>query len=194
MSTSISKLTVYNLALAELEQEPIVALSSDTRNTKVLNNAYELALHTCLKARNWDFATTFATPNLVSSATNLSGYAYLYSLPNNFLEFQKVFDSDRKNVEYIRTAEGLYTDASPVYLQYTKSFEDYSKFDEHFIQLLAYTLAEFCAAEITGDTQKEDFLSKKNDKLEGIAASRSVGRTRAKYDITTGSSFVNERW
>lgn len=194
MATELSKLTVYNLALAELEQEPIVALSADTRNVKVLNNAYNLVLRTCLKARNWDFATTFATPNLISAATNLSGYARLYALPNDFLEFQKVFDSDRKNVDYIRTAEGLYTDANPVYIQYTKYFEDYSKFDEHFIQLLAYTLAEMCAAEITGDTQKEDFLGKKNDKLEGIAASRSVGRTRARYDITTGSSFINQRY
>jgi|DEB0MinimDraft_6_1074348.scaffolds.fasta_scaffold02694_4 hypothetical protein len=194
MSSSISKLTVYNLALAELEQGPIVSLASDNQNVKTLNNAYELALRTCLKSRNWDFATTFATLVLISDADNITPFAYQYALPVDFLEIQKIYDSDNKRVDYIRTADGLYTDASPAYLQYTKYFEDYSQFDENFIELISMTLAEFCAAEITGDLNKQDFISKKNDRLDAIAASKSVGRTRKHYNIDDGSSYIFNRY
>lgn len=194
MVSSISKLTVYNMALGLLEQEPIVSLSSDSANTKILNNNYELALRTCLKGRAWDFATTFATLTLISDAANLSGYAYLYSLPNDFLEFQKVYDTDNEDVEYIRTSDGIYSDASPCYIRYTKFIETYSQFDEDFIHLLAYTLAEMSTGEILGDTQKQDYLSKKADRLEAIAASKSVGRTQVRYDISKGSSFLNDRY
>lgn len=193
MATSISKLTVYNLALAELEQEPVVSLSTDSRNLKVLNNAYDLALYTALKARNWDFATTFVQLNLISDASNLSPYTHLYALPNDFIEFQRVFDTDGNDVEFINTADGLYTNADPCYIQYTKLITDYSKFDEDFIKLLAYSLAELCAAEIQGDTQKEDFLSKKVDKIEAIAASKSVGKARGRYNITSNSDYINGR-
>ena len=182
------------MALAELEQGPIVSLASDNQNVKTLNNAYELALRTCLKSRNWDFATTFATLVLISDADNITPFAYQYALPTDFLEIQKIYDSDNKRVDYIRTADGLYTDASPVYLQYTKYLEDYSKFDEHFIELIAMTLAEFCAAEITGDLNKQDFISKKNDRLDAIAASKSVGRTRKHYNIDDGSSYIFNRY
>ena len=180
------------MALGELGQGSIVTLTSEDEAVKTLNNAYDLALRTSLKGRNWDFATTFAQLALNSSADNLSPYEYLYNLPSDFLEIQRVYNTNDVDIDYIRTKEGLYTDANPAYIQYTAFTEDYSKFDEDFIHLVAMTLAEMCASKIDGSTQKEDFLMKKNQKIEAIAASKSVGRTRKKV-VITDSEYITKR-
>ncbi|WP_230682074.1 hypothetical protein, partial [Streptococcus pneumoniae] len=79
-----------------------------------------------LKAQNWDFASTYARPSLISSAPNDTPYQYQYQLPSDFLKFQKVVDVDQNKVDYENNKDGLYTDANPVIIKYTALVEDYS--------------------------------------------------------------------
>jgi len=189
-----TKLSIYNGALIELGQTVLSSLTSgDEETLSTLNNQFPNALRTTLKAQNWDFASTYARPNLISSAANDTPYQYQYQLPNDFLKFQKVVDVNQNKVDYENNKDGLYTDANPVIIKYTAVVENYSQFDDDFIKLLSYNLAEACAEALTGHLDKEDFLDKKTDKLESIAASKSVGKSKYKYSITDNSPYLNIR-
>lgn len=194
MSATISKLSIYNGALIELGQSVLSSLSDgDSGVIATLNAQYDKALRITLKAQNWDFASAYARPNLISDAANDTPYQYQYQLPNDFLKFQRVMNADKDKTDYENIADGLYTDANPVIIKYTKLITNEAKFDDDFANLLSFNLAELCAEEIAGSTQKEALLGQKTEKLEAVAASQSVGKSSYKYDILSGSDYLNVR-
>ena len=194
MADAITKLSIYNGALIELGQSVLSSLTSgDAETLSTLNTQFPRALRTSLKAQNWDFATKYGRPDLISSAVNDTPYTYQYQLPNDFLKFQKVTDENDNKVDYENINDGLYTDQNPIIIKYTATVEDYKKFDDDFANLLSYNLAELCAEALTGNLNKEDFLNGKTDKLESIGASRSVGKSAKKYSITDDSPYINIR-
>jgi len=191
MSNPISKLEVFNGALGLLEQDELLDVSEDGFEADELRNKFPFALRTTLKAHRWDFATRFASLSLISAADNPSPFSRLYKLPNDFLEFQRVFEGDDDPIEYMNTADGLYTDSTAPKLQYTIYTADFSKFDEDFTTALMYELASLASAKILGSTNTSDFLDQQSGKRQGIAASKSAGRIPKKYKLE--SSYVTSR-
>ena len=194
MADAITKLSIYNGALIELGQSVLSSLASgDAEILATLNNQFPKALRSTLKAQNWDFDSTYARPNLISSAVNDTPYQHQYELPNDFLKFQRVMDSNKNKVDYENNRDGFYADANPVIIKYTAVVEDYKKFDDDFANLVSYNLAELCADAIVGSAQKQQYLDGKTDKLESVATSNSVGKSGGKYSITDNSPYLNIR-
>lgn len=180
------------MALAHLEQEPIASVDDTGANGSIMRVYYDTALQTSLMSHDWDFATTFQSLALISSADNLSPYQYLYAEPTNFLKFQRMYDDDGNDVPYIKTNDGIYADANPCYVQFTKFVDDYSKFNAHFVELLSFRLAELSAERILGSTSARDFLGQEHNKKQAVAASNSIGRSNSKAKMQ--SDWVQARY
>jgi hypothetical protein len=185
MSHTVTKLTIFNWALDELEKEHVTSENDTSAKGATLRNNWEFAFFGTLKAHDWSFATDYATLTLLSAATNLSPHERLYQLPTDLLKIQRVFDGDDDDVAHIVTAQGLFTDANPAYMQYTKKLDDanLSQYDIDFLKAVAYHLAELSAGGILGETAKEEFLEEKSGRMQGIAASQNVNRSPKQYKV-----------
>lgn len=189
MSGTITKLNVLNMALAELQQEPVLDENADTSNAATLRTYFDTALDVALKAHAWDFATKYVELTLDSDADNITPYSYLFQLPEDFLEFQRVYDENGETSEYQNTSEGLYTNSNPAYLKYTYRNTDFGTYDSAFAQALAFSLAELASSSIIGNQGREQYLEGKAGRKEAIAASKSVGRGKTTYNL--GSTWAN---
>lgn len=183
MSGSVTQLTVFNMALAELQQEPITDVNDDSDKAATLRLYYDTALDVALKSHSWDFATKYATLTLVSDAENITPYTYLYALPDDFLEFQRVYNEDFDPVDFRNTSEGLYSNDSPLYMNYTYRCTDFGLFDTAFAQSLAFSLAELAAAKLLGSINREEFIEGKAGRKQAIAANKGIGRGQTTYRL-----------
>ena len=171
------------MALAELQQEPIADENEDSSNAVTLRTYFDTALDVALKSHSWDFATKYVELTLDSDAANITPYTYLFQLPTDFLEFQRVYDEDFEPIDYQNTADGLYTNESSTYLKYTYRNTDFGTYDSAFSQALAFSLAELCASTIVGNQGREQYLEGKAGRKEAIAANKSIGRGKSTYKV-----------
>lgn len=193
MSGTITKLNVLNMALAELQQEPILDENADDTNAVTLRTYFDTALDVALKSHSWDFATKYIQLTLDSDAANITPYAYLFQLPEDFLEFQRVYDENFNPIDYQNTADGLYTNTASTYLKYTYRNTDFGSYDSAFSQALAFSLAELCAATIVGTQAREQYLEGKAGRKEAIAANKSIGRGKSTYRIDSTWAAVHQQ-
>lgn len=191
MSGSITQLTVFNMALAELQQEPVLDINDTGFNASILRLYYDTALDTALKATSWDFATKYVQLTLQSEADNVTPFQYRYQLPIDFLEFQQVYDKDRRQVEYQNTSEGLYSNTKPLFLKYTFRNINYGSYDSNFCRALAYSLADLASSRILGSLNKQDYLEGRAGREQLIAANKAIGKNQQHYKMD--SSWVNIR-
>lgn len=189
MSGAVTKLSVFNMALAELQQEPILDVNDTGFAASTLRLYYDTALDTALKATSWDFATKYVQLTLQSEADNITPFQYLYQLPTDFLEIQDVYNSDKDSVEYQVLNEGLRSNTKPIYLKYTFRNTDYGSYDTSFCQALAFNLADLACSRILGSLNKQDYLEGRAGREQMKAMNKSIGKGQQTYKIN--SSWVN---
>lgn len=189
MSGAVTKLTVFNMALAELQQEPVGDVNDTGFNASILRLYYDSALDSALKASSWDFATKYVQLTLQSEADNITPFQYLYQLPADFLEFQELYDAYGNQVTYQNTYEGLRAKSKPVYLRYTFRNENFGSYDTTFCQALAFSLADLASSRILGSLNREDYLEGRAGREQMKALNKSVGKNNQSYKIS--STWVN---
>ncbi len=151
----ISKITVCNLALAQLGQAPISSLEQDDEKARRLNLFYEPIRDEVLRTHNWAFAG--AEEPLVLIEQNRDKYVYKY--PTQALFVRRVFTQDgTKNLpfrEIFRTdlhSRVLETSAPQAYAEYTRRILDENLFDPAFVKSFSLALACDLAVALTGDS------------------------------------------
>ena len=151
----ISKITVCNLALAQLGQAPISSLEQDDEKARRLNLFYEPVRDEVLRTHNWAFAG--AEEPLVLIEQNRDKYVYKY--PTQALFVRRVFTQDgTKNLpfrEIFRTdlhSRVLETAAPQAYAEYTRRILDENLFDPAFVKSFSLALACDLAVALTGDS------------------------------------------
>ncbi len=161
----ISKITVCNLALAQLGQAPISSLDQDDEKARRLNLFYEPVRDEVLRTHNWAFAGAEEPLVLIEEVHG----KFLYKYPAEALFVRRVFDpnSGRKSLkfrEFFRTdlhCRVLETTSSQAYAEYTRRILDENLFDPAFVKSFSLALACDLAVALTGDSSLASQLLQK---------------------------------
>lgn len=150
-----------------------------------LRNNYDSTYRMVLESHDWDFATSYATLTLLSSAANSSPYANKFAFPADFLKVQQLRNSDDEVVtQFAKVKDGIYTDEAVLKLRYTVSpeYSDIGAAPSSFVQALVLYLAKALAPVITGSTDRQDFLTKEANKNLASASSQNISTTNQYYE------------
>jgi hypothetical protein len=184
-----SKLQVFNMVLNQVGVSDTVTTVDDTSALGVqLRNNYDSIYRMILESHDWDFATSYATLVLVSSAANSSPYANKFAFPNDFLKIQQLRNSDDEVVtQFAKAKDGLYTDEPVLKLRYTVSpdYSDVGAAPSSFIQALVLHMAKVLTPVITGSTDRQDFLTKEANKNLASASSQNISTVNQTYEMSS---------
>lgn len=185
MVNTVSKLTVFNLALQQLGvTKTLTDTSNNTKEGSELNKAFSLVLFTALESNNWDFATKHAELSLISNADNLTEYQFLFAPPSDSIRLWSVYAKSPTNpIDYKSTSEGIYTDSETTYVEYTFLNEDFSTYPADFKEHLIFKLAEFTGPGILSTDSRSDELRKKSQMSQSKAASQSIVQHPKSYEF-----------
>jgi hypothetical protein len=144
-----TQLTIINLALYRLGDEPIQSVSDTSKRATVMMAIYDDIRDIVLSDYPWNFATLRTFLTVSPTVTPVFGYKYAYPLPSNCLRFwgicgwQEHGDVDPRHkyaleggyvMTNIQTSQGL-----PV--KYTQQVTSESQFEEVFVSVFALRMA-----------------------------------------------------
>lgn len=153
----VSKIDICNLALAQLGQEPVMALTQSEERSRRLNLFYEPVKQEVLRTHNWAFAAAEEPLGLLETRNHPLPYVYQY--PLDALYIRRVFQpgTTRQNglfrEVYIKSGNlrALKSNLQDAYAEYTKNVGDETLFDPAFVKSFSLALAADLAVALTGD-------------------------------------------
>ena len=196
----ISKLDIFNLALAALGQDTVAATDEDSTAAKRLRMLYDIVLEQELRAHDWKFCGRDV--KLTLSAESVEGWLYAYSRPDNIIFVRNVFNSfhDRRNARKADFAEmadsGLTSrliccNLADAYAHVTYRIDNPAFFDALFIDVFRYALAKEAAFGLTGDSRNVQMMNS----LYANALNRALAADLLEENITPryGTDFIEVR-
>jgi hypothetical protein len=181
--SSISDVSIANLALVELGQSRIIAFTDQSKAARSVNAIYAMERDRELRSHLWNFATKRAILPALAGFTPAYGFKYAYQKPFDCLRIISVGDfapgagglevyrGGQDEVQY--RLEGPYIlygrylpqiaaappanppTPVPLRLRYTAQITDSTQFDAGFVDALAMRLAWKLAEELTQSAQKK---------------------------------------
>ena len=179
---------ICNIALSNIGEQRISALSDNTERARLCNLRFEDCRDAVLRSYPWKCAV--ARVALASSTTAPAwGYTYQYLLPSDCL---RVLDIEEVTEDYQIEGRFIVTDATAVKLKYIQRIEDPNQFDALLVQAIAMKLASELAEAITGRADLRDRMLSKY--LQVISEARGVDATeRSMPELLTSDLFITSR-
>lgn len=173
-----SEVQIVNSALAKIGVERISALTDEVSRARILAEQYPITRDALIRSHPWNFAIAYASLNLITpKPPEVFEYGYVFDLPSDCTRIFNVDLGDGAKWEEI-DGHRLAAHESVVAIKYIKRVVDVTKFDDNFIEALAWRLAADVCYLLTKNTSLADSTDKKaNDYL----------RPTRSYDAQVGS-------
>lgn len=174
------------MALDLLGADPIIALDSTSKTSRIMTRNYGVIRDAVIRAHPWNAAIHRTTIAADATAPD-SVFAYQYSLPTDpyclrVLDLPEALDTDEWRVE----GRKLLTDvAAPLPIRYLKRITDPLEYDPLMTQAIATRLASFSAYSITGSR------SMMIDLFNGYQSILGDARTQDSFEGTTSIEFAD---
>ncbi len=154
----ITKITICNLALAQLGQAPISSLDQEDEKARRLNLFYAPVRDEVLRTHNWAFAAVSEPLALLEKEADAEG-SFIYKYPAEALFIRRVFAPRAPQVslsfkEHFRSDLHCRTLGIPcrtAHAEYTRRITDENLFDPAFVKCFSLALACDLAVALTGD-------------------------------------------
>lgn len=154
-----SQVGIVNLALIQLGEARITALTDDSEAARIATDIWEMCRDSVLVDHNWNFATTRTTLAALSTAPDFE-YAYQFPLPTACLRVIEMHEPDYKfRVERVKIGANEYrvllTDEATCEIRYIAKMTNTGVYHPKFVDALAARLAASMALALTGSKTKE---------------------------------------
>lgn len=147
MTLAISAVSISNLALVKLGQEPISSLTQDTKNARLCNAVFEACRNEVLEGHPWSFATkTAELASIDGDEDTLGEWNFLYQKPADFLKMLR--GEDWKQEFEIRDAYLMAND-EPLKIKYIFECTNTGLWSYSFAQCLSWRVAAEIAYAVT---------------------------------------------
>jgi len=184
---AISDVSICNLALQKLGTAPIVSLSDNSNNAKVVSSTYALLRDTELRKYLWNFAKTRASL-AASSTAPLFMYAAAYPVPNDFLRLIKParLGLDWHLEQHQGVLAILTNDGGPLDIRYIARVTNPVLFDPCFVEMLACKVAWNGCERITQSNVKKQAI------MQEYAEHRADARRTNAFELPKNAEPVDE--
>jgi len=209
----VNKVAICNMALARINQKPIQSITeTNSVAAQFCNLFYDPTRRWLLRQHPFGFAKS--SDALALTTEEALGWDYVYqkpsaslriwsltSLAGNSSTLSPVFRNgemvyapsvkDGSTVEFDVFGDKIYTNLEDAYAIYSNDIEDTTKFDDGFIDSLAWRLAYEVSMPITGKLALRKLAKEGFD--ESIAVSMSSSSNERRVAQTVGSDLVEAR-
>ena len=165
-STTPTKLSIYNGALRELGQPPLLSLNENRPAIEHLDSSYDEAVKFCLENGQWNFAMRTLKLDYSVSVTPNFGYQKFFQKPTDYIKLIGIwYDEDLRQglaENYDEDNMGWYTDYETIYVKYVSNHVNYGLnfigWTSAFTDYVQKYLALLTAMPITQTPQIRDSL------------------------------------
>ena len=184
---AISKTEICNKALTLVGANPIVSISDDTQNARILSRVYELSLKSILSEAPWVFA--LKRKLLTLSADTLEWYDtnenYIYVKPNDLI---RAFRANDDNAIWRQHADYIVSDTEDLGLEYVYFLDQPSKYSTSFVEAFVDKLcSDIAFMVLNSKTVAETFL----EKYEGVSLAKALAENA---QIGTPIGMRDDAW
>ncbi|MGY3393438.1 hypothetical protein ACVWW6_006029 [Bradyrhizobium sp. USDA 3311] len=214
------KLTLYNLALAHLNERRLVSLNEQREPRRVLDDFWPSVAGYCLERKIWNFMLRTVQIDASSTMTPAFGYLFAFAIPDDWVRTRWISTTPEMQPplnDYKEETGYWFANFTPLFITYTSNDPLYGMnlgvWPSSFEDYVSLRLAGQACGRITGKSellQGPQGLIKREEKAYKIAASncamndavgfapvsswvrarRSYGRTGPGGD-TPGSSLMS---
>ena len=188
MTTSTSNVEICNLALTKIGEEPITALTEDSKAGRLCNVHFNRVRNMTLRAHSWNFA--IKRDNLAKS-TIVPEYKFTaqFALPDDLI---RLLDTNLLN-DHDYKVEGRFILCSTdtLKIKYIAEIIDPSFFDELFIEALSCKLASELAIPLADNLNMADFQA--TQYAAKLRTARSVDATEGYPEYLEASTWLDSR-
>lgn len=159
----MSKISISNLALANIAKESIQSLTEGTPEARACNQFFDIVLRIMLQAYPWRFARKSLSLAQISNS-KAGKWSYAYQLPTDCLKILNIrpqyvsgvdaqSDADEVMTPYDIEGNVLFCNLSPAFLVYTTSNVNLDTLPPLFEDALAWNLSARISMPLTRDPQ-----------------------------------------
>lgn len=198
MSTSTTLLSIYNLALSHIGQQP-VDNTTDTTQPEILacDTHFPAARDAVLSEIAWPFNSAPVELTIHSNIndTSIPGWAYFYTYPASALAVWEVYASGNASVAPEKDFEVRYlpaigakiicSDEASAYANTSCLVTDYTLWDDRTIEAVSYKLASAIAIPIGAGKKLALEMREMYSFIIGEAKRKSAREKKKKYEHTS---------
>lgn len=165
MVSTVSEVSICNLALSHIGEKSITSLSDDVKPARECNRLYAITRDMEFRAHNWNFS--IKRTNLSEDGTEPdSEYKHRYQVPAECLRILEVLYANSWRVEGGNLADAgklfILTNLSgPIYIRYVAQITDPAVFDVLFVNALAARLAMDLVEPLSQSNTKAEMAAEK---------------------------------
>lgn len=189
MTLAISAVSISNMALVKLGQEPIASISQDTKLAKLCNAVFEPCRNEVLEGHPWSFATKTVELASIVATDPMGEWSFVYQKPADFLKMIRA--EDWKQEFEIRDAY-LMANEEPLKIKYIFECTNTGLWSYSFAQCLSWRVA----AEISYAVTKSNTVAQAM--MAGYAMSLKEARYNDAHKRTPEQpvldSFIDQRF
>ena len=167
---AISKTEICNKALTLVGANPIVSITDDTQNARILSRVYDLSLKSILSECPWVFA--LQRKLLALSADTLEWYDtsenYVYVRPNNMI---RAFRANDSNAIWSQLGEYIVSDTEGLGLEFVYYLDVPSRYTTSFVEAFIDKLcSDIAFMVLNSKTVAQGFL----EKYEQVSLAKAI--------------------
>ena len=186
---AMNVLALYNIALSALGERTLDSTAENRYTRRELDKVYAVgngAVSNALQQGLWNFATTRTT--LTVSTSTAVGFAYVYTLPTDFVRLVQISTSSSMVDPLLRyeiEGNSILSDSSLVYMRYVSDSTSYgnalSQWPEAFTLWFGHWLATQVHPSIKEPRVSKGDLQSITDRLLTIARQRNAAESAVPF-------------
>lgn len=184
---AISRTEIVNKALTLVGAEPIVNLTDDTRNARVVNRIYELSLKSILSEAPWNFALR---RKLLAQTTDVPEWydtseIYVYQRPNECI---RIFRTNDIDATWKVVGETIISDTNDLGVEFVYYLNTPSKYTSSFVNAFVDLLcADIAFMILNSKTVAQGFM----EKYEQVSLAKALAENA---QIGTPTQMQDDAW
>ena len=185
---SHSEVSICNAGLIAIGEDPITALTDDSKAARLCNQRYEDLRDAVLRDAKWNFALERVQLARLTT-TPAFGFSAEFQLPTDCL---RVLKTDDDLDTYVIEGKRLRTNRSAVKIQYIKRVADPTQFDSMFAAALSARIAMELAIPLTDSDSRFQSMVVLYDRW--ISAARSSdSQENGSLETIEADEWLNSR-
>ena len=174
------KLTLYNNALAHLDERALASLSENREPRRALDAVWNDTVNYCLERKFWNFGYRTVSIDKSASVVPTFGYLFAFNIPNDWIRTRRLSAVATLEPPLTDVAEETgywYANITPIFVQYNSNDPQYGlnlgAWPQSFADYVELRLAVKSCKRVTGSTELlmgGDGLLKREEKAYKISA------------------------
>jgi hypothetical protein len=183
----MTKVEIINKSLTLIGAAPIVNITDDTNNARIMNRVYDLSLRSILSETCWNFATKRKL--LATSTTALewydTGVSTVYARPSDVI---RIFGTNDDNAVWREEGDYIISDTAGLGVKYVYYLDTPSKYPASFVDAFVDRLASDAAFMILNNS---NIAQKYLEKYEKVSLSKARSENA---QIGTQQYLKDDEW